>query len=133
MKAAIQSVADQTNGLIDPRVILAMIMQESSGNVHVISTNNGVQNNGIMQSHAGVSYDPADPAGSILQMVKDGVLGTSSGDGLVQTVTKNGGLWEGIRAYNSGSVDKSNLGNGLGSTASYCTDVANRLTGAKSG
>lgn len=101
--------------------------------MHVILTNNGVQNNGILQSHAGVSYNSADPAGSILQMVKDGILGTSSGDGLVQTVTKNGGLWEGIRAYNSGSVDKTDLGNGLGSTASYCTDVANRLTGAKSG
>ncbi|MCJ1250349.1 hypothetical protein MMC30_007575 [Trapelia coarctata] len=133
MKAAIQSVADETNGLIDPRVILAMIMQESSGNVHVISTNNGVQNNGILQSHAGVGYSAADPAGSIVQMIKDGILGTSSGDGLVQTVTKNGGLWEGIRAYNSGSVDKSNLSNGLGSTSSYCSDVANRLLGAKSG
>jgi len=133
MKAAIQSVADETNGLIDPRVILAMIMQESSGNVHVISTNNSVQNNGILQSHAGVSYSSADPADSIVQMIKDGILGTSSGDGLVQTVTQNGGLWEGIRAYNSGSVDKSNLSNGLGSTASYCSDVANRLTGTKSG
>lgn len=133
MQSAIQAVAGETNGLIDPRVILAMIMQESSGNVHVISTNNGVQNNGILQSHAGVSYNSADPSGSILQMVKDGILGTSSGDGLVQTVTRNGGLWEGIRAYNSGSVDKTDLGNGLGSTASYCTDVANRLTGAKSG
>jgi len=125
-----------TNGLIDPRVILAIVMQESSGNAHVVSTNNGVQNNGLMQSHDGVSYSASDPAGSILQMIKDGTLGVSGpngGDGLEQTVQKFGGLWQGIRAYNSGSVDQSNLSNGLGSTNSYCSDVANRLMGAKSG
>lgn len=126
-----------TNGLIDPRVILAIVMQESSGNVHVISTNNGVENNGLMQSHNGVSYDPSNPAKSILQMIKDGTLGTNGqpggGDGLEQTVQNFGGLWQGIRAYNSGHVDDSDLSDGLGSTNSYCSDVANRLMGAKSG
>ncbi|MCJ1478548.1 hypothetical protein MMC13_007229 [Lambiella insularis] len=136
MLTAIQTVAGMTNGLIDERVILAIIMQESSGNVHVISTNNGVQNNGIMQSHDGVSYSSADPAGSIMQMVKDGVLGVSGptgGPGVLGLVQQYGNLWEGIRAYNSGSVDASNLSDGLGSTPSYCTDIANRLLGAKSG
>lgn len=33
------------------------------------------------------------------------------------------------RMYNSGSVDYNNLNNGLGSTACYATDIANRLTG----
>ena len=31
--------------------------------------------------------------------------------------------------YNSGSVDQTNLNNGLGSTNSYSVDVANRMTG----
>ena len=31
--------------------------------------------------------------------------------------------------YNSGSVDQSNLNDGLGSTATYVADIANRMTG----
>ena len=58
--------------------------------------------------------------------------GTNSGDGIVQLLGKtNGDVWRAVRAYNSGSVDTANLSNGLGSTSSYCSDVANRLTGAK--
>ena len=130
LSSAIQKVSSLSS--IDARVILAVIMQESSGNVRVPTTNNGVVNPGLMQSHNGVSFDPADPEGSILQMVKDGVMGTSSGDGLMQTLQKNGGdVWAAVRQYNSGSVDVKNLSNGLGSTSAYCSDVANRLMGAK--
>jgi hypothetical protein len=72
-----------------------------------------------MQSHNGVEYSDSDPRGSIFQMVRDGTEGTADGDGLVQLV----------RAYNSGSVNKTDLSDGLGATASYVSDCANRLLG----
>lgn len=56
-------------------------MQESGGKVRVGITNDGVSNPGIMLSHACVAFDPMDPQGSILQMVRDGTEGTASGDG----------------------------------------------------
>ncbi|MCJ1387371.1 Syntaxin-binding protein 3 [Xylographa bjoerkii] len=139
IESSIQEISEDTNGLpygpIDPRVILAVIMQESSGNADVDPTNNGVTNPGLMQSHDGVAYNSADPAGSIKQMIHDGVLGVltpGGGDGLYNTTfEQSGSIWEGIRKYNSGSVDVTNLSNALGATASYCSDIANRLMGAK--
>ncbi|PMD12021.1 hypothetical protein NA56DRAFT_683522 [Hyaloscypha hepaticicola] len=111
-----QMVVSQ-NSLVDARFILAIIMQESTGNAYVGCTNNGVENCGLMQAYAGsVSFDPSDPQGSITQMVVDGTQGTSRGPGLVQ-------------GYNSGSIDFSNLSDGLGSTPSYASDIANRLQG----
>lgn len=129
---AIEQVAKETK--IDRRVILCTIMQESQGNVHVrttVSPDGSVRNPGLMQSHNGVEFDPKNPKGSILQMVKDGTEGTKSGDGLVQLLKKyDDNIYEALRGYNSGSVDKSNLSNGLGATASYVSDIANRLCGA---
>ena len=67
-------------------------------------------------------------------MVTDGTAGTPSGDGLVQTVASTGeggaqGMYAGARKYNSGSVDLQDLGQSFGSTASYASDVANRVMG----
>jgi glucan 1,3-beta-glucosidase len=73
------------DSMIDPRLILAIIMQESTGNVFVQCTNNGVENCGIMQAAGGsISYDPNNSQASITQMVRDGTQGTSQGSGLVQ-------------------------------------------------
>jgi hypothetical protein len=135
---AIQQVAGLAQ-TIDARVILGTIMQESSGNVHVqttVSPDGSVRNPGLMQSHNGVEFDPSDPQGSILQMIKDGTLGTPSGDGLVQCLSGNSdpqygdkNIYNAIRCYNSGSVDKSNLNDAMGATTSYVSDIANRLMG----
>ena len=38
-------------------------------------------------------------------------------------------IYEALRLYNSGSLDESNLSNGLGATDSYVSDIANRLIG----
>lgn len=38
-------------------------------------------------------------------------------------------IYRALRLYNSGSLDDSNLSNGLGATNSYVSDVANRLQG----
>ncbi|KAI8943980.1 hypothetical protein F4801DRAFT_573284 [Xylaria longipes] len=139
IKDAITSVSSAQG--VDNRFVLAIMMQESKGCVRVITTANGVSNPGLMQSHngsgscAGVNPCPKD---QIVQMITDGVAGTSSGDGLKQTLATASGHYGGVQAaayyaaarlYNSGSVDYSNLGNGFSSIACYADDVANRLTG----
>lgn len=88
IEQAISSVAGESG--IDRRVILAMIMQESQGNVRVNTTYSadGVRNAGLMQSPNGVLFDANNPQQSILQMVRDGVLGTPFGDGIVQLLAK---------------------------------------------
>jgi LysM repeat protein len=130
MEQAINQVGGDTR--IDRRVILAMIMQESQGNVRVNTTYSadGVRNAGILQSHNGVSFDPNNPKGSILQMVRDGIQGTPFGDGLVQLLARYGNVYAAFRGYNSGSVDPNNLSYGFSSTPNYVSDIANRLMGA---
>ena len=125
--SSITTVAQESG--IDARVILCVIMQESGGNVRVGNTNNGVNNTGIMQANNGVSFNPSDPAGSILQMVRDGTEGTASGPGLKQAFMQYGNYYVALRVYNSGSVNLSQLNDPLGATANYVEDMANRLMG----
>jgi LysM repeat protein len=130
---AVQQVSSESN--IDKRVILAMIMQESHGQVTVGTTNNGVLNTGIMQAHNGAVYDPANPRGSILQMVRDGVEGVSGpngGDGLKQLLQRYGNVFVAFRGYNSGDggINFNDLSAGNGATNSYVSDIANRLMGS---
>lgn len=138
INGAINQVSGETG--VDARFILAIVMQESKGCVRVPTTNNGVVNPGLMQSHNGsgscVGVNPC-PYDTILQMIRDGTAGTSDGAGIQGTVDQASGaigggsraFYAGARLYNSGSVDYNNLNNGLGSTGCYSTDVANRLTG----
>ncbi|KAL8936673.1 MAG: hypothetical protein Q9216_004811 [Gyalolechia sp. 2 TL-2023] len=115
---------------VDVRCILCIIVQESGGNVRVGSTNNGVRNPGIMQSHNGVEFDARDPKGSIERMVRDGAEGTRDGDGLMQLLGKYGGnYYEAMRGYNSGSVNKRDLNDPVGATGDYVQKAANRLMG----
>lgn len=133
MLAAITRVAK--NSMVDARVILATIVDESTGNVNVGCTNNGVQNCGLMQSHNPVdtAFDASDVSNSILQMVRDGVRGTPSGPGLLglfnDDALTGGNLWNVFRAYNSGSIDAENLSDPMGATAAYVSNMANYLTG----
>lgn len=78
------------------------------------------------------------PKDTIERMVKDGVKGTSSGDGLQQLLANQEGegftgvtkYYRAARAYNSGSVvDGTNLAVAASSTPCYASDVANWLTG----
>lgn len=136
---AIKATAKSTG--VDERFILAIVMQESKGCVRVPTTNNGVTNPGLMQSHDGsgtcFGINPC-PSSAIDQMIKDGVAGTSQGPGLQKLYSQAKGEVKGpgsqayyatARLYNSGSADFASLDNGLGSTACYASDVANRLTG----
>ncbi|KAL9005515.1 MAG: hypothetical protein Q9188_001717 [Gyalolechia gomerana] len=114
---------------VDVRCILCIIVQESGGIVRVGSTNNGVRNPGLMQSHNGVSFDPKDPKGSIERMVRDGTEGTRDGDGLMQLLKRYGNYYEAFRGYNSGSVNKGDLNDPVGATGDYVQKAANRLMG----
>lgn len=67
--------------------------------MNVGTTNNGVSNPGIMQTHDGSSFvgnsaSVDDQQTSITAMVVDGIQGTSSGDGLVQLINKHGNIYE---------------------------------------
>ncbi|KAJ5267962.1 hypothetical protein N7524_006002 [Penicillium chrysogenum] len=139
INTSIKSVASETG--VDPRFILAVVMQESKGCVRVHTTNNGVQNTGLMQSHAGEGSCNKDgskttpcPSSMIKQMIKDGTAGTSQGDGLKQCYeAQTGGeaakYYKAARTYNSGSIDSSgNLGQGI-ATHCYSSDIANRVRG----
>jgi LysM repeat protein len=142
MYNSIQSVASSTG--IDARFIFAIIMQESNGCVRAPTTNYGVRNPGLMQSHNGAgtcndgSVQNPCPSSEITQMIQDGSAGTSSGDGLKQCLAEAGTsdvsmYYKAARIYNSGSIAGSgNLGAGI-ATACYATDIANRLTGWFSG
>lgn len=139
IQSAIQQVSASTG--VDARFILAIVMQESEGCVRVPTTNNGVVNPGLMQSHDGsgscAGVEPC-PQSEITQMITDGTAGTSQGPGLQQLISQAAAnigttdaqtFYAAARLYNSGSADYSNLDNGLGSTPCYASDVANRLQG----
>jgi hypothetical protein len=142
ISTAIQSVAASTG--IDSRFILAIMMQESNGCVRAPTTNYGVRNPGLMQSHNGAGtcndgtvQNPCPPS-EVLQMITDGTAGTSSGDGLKQCLAQTGATdvsmyYKAARVYNSGSIASTkNLGQGI-ATHCYASDIANRLTGWSSG
>jgi len=142
LSASIQSVASSTG--VDARFILAIVMQESNGCVRAPTTNYGVRNPGLMQSHDGsgtcndASVSNPCPSSAITQMVTDGTAGTAAGDGLKQCLSLSGAsdvsqYYKAARIYNSGSVDSSkNLGAGI-ATHCYASDIANRLLGWSSG
>ncbi|EXJ73568.1 uncharacterized protein A1O5_03329 [Cladophialophora psammophila CBS 110553] len=130
IKTAIETVARESQ--VDVRVVLCTIMQESGGNVRVrttVSPDGTVRNPGIMQSHNGAEFNPLHAAQSILQMVRDGIEGTKSGDGLKQCFHHQGNWYAALREYNSGRVNVNDLNDGMGATGSYVRDVANRLMG----
>lgn len=135
VKEAIDLEAQKTG--VDARFILATVMQESSGRVNAPTTNNGVNNPGLMQSHNGESFSDIGDGGkaSIFQMIKDGVEGThgkeGGGDGLAQCIEQGGDYFTAARLYNSGQVDKSNLNAPVGATPDYPADIANRVMGKK--
>ncbi|KAF2656297.1 hypothetical protein K491DRAFT_597275 [Lophiostoma macrostomum CBS 122681] len=118
---------------VEERVILSIILQESNGDVGVPCTTapDGSGSCGLMQADGspgfqgqhGLSQDDINNmvnAGT--QHYKSNLEQQGNGDD-AQTI------YEALRLYNSGSVDTSNLSNGLGATDSYVSDIANRLTG----
>lgn len=143
LKTAIKTVAGESG--VDARYIFAVVMQESNGCVRAPTTNYGVTNPGLMQSHNGPGSCNRDgnvqnpcPLSEITTMIRDGTQGTPDGDGLKQLLGKTGTntdskYYIAARMYNSGSVAASkNLGDGI-ATHCYATDIANRLIGWSTG
>ncbi|KAK5123302.1 hypothetical protein LTR85_002732 [Meristemomyces frigidus] len=75
IKEALLHVAGES--AIDSRLILALMMQESSGRASIScrSQSNGRSKCGLMQATDGSSFDSARQAASILQMVREGIEG----------------------------------------------------------
>ncbi|USW50358.1 Putative transglycosylase SLT domain 1, Lysozyme-like domain superfamily [Septoria linicola] len=128
------AIQDRANAsLVDHRLILAFILQESKGCLHTPATESsgGVKNTGLMQAHNGHEYSPKNSEKSILEMVQDGTQGTKKGNGLVQELNAYyGNPYAAARAYNSGYIPQSGeLTEAAGATKCYVSDIANRLTG----
>ena len=127
------AIQDRANAsLVDHRIILATIIQETNGcplNPPTTSSG-GTRNPGLMQSHNGHEYDAKNSRLSILLMVQDGTQGTEHGWGLVDNLNTYGNPYKAMRGYNSGYIpDSGDLSEKAGATACYVTDIANRLTG----
>jgi len=155
IKQSIAAATAQT--LVDSQFVLAVMMQESKGCVRVITTNNGVRNPGLMQSHNGVHTCNDEgsvlypcPQEQVLGMITDGTVGTddSDDDGLnalinqaiaynqatgASAVTRDYAqvFYQAARLYNSGSTSPNwaNLNDANGATATYVDDIVNRLLG----
>jgi len=135
LKSAILSVSKSSG--VDERFIMAIMMQESNGCVRAPTTNYGVVNPGLMQSHDGshscYNVSPC-PSSEILGMIQDGTEGTSSGPGLKQALASESSsdaseYYKAARIYNSGSIASDGLLQDGIATHCYSSDIANRLLG----
>ncbi len=148
IRSSILSVAGQT--CMDPRFILAVVMQESNGCVRVVSTVGGNANPGLMQSFegsgscnsGGTTLSPC-PSSVIHQMIIDGTArpDVSSGVTLVSALNQASSMddcepaqafYRAARFYNSGPSSlpaNGDLGGAPGATLCYSSDIANRLLG----
>lgn len=156
IRDAIHEVSAQTK--VDARLILAMMMQESNGNVLVECTNTwGAPDCGIMQMGGSRNFTESDPERSIKDMIEDGVRGTRglpgfgqetvpglltymNGDTFVEVgndTTKD--FWHGnpyaaVHLYNAGNILSEDLTVGSSATNNdepnpYAHDVLSRLMG----
>lgn len=146
VRDSIIAVANKT--YMDPRFILAVVMQESNGCVRVVSTAGGNSNPGLMQSfegkgscdNNGMPVYPCPPT-VIHQMIVDGTAAPVEGPTLVSALNKAASMdncepaqafYRAARLYNSGlnSMPASgDLGGAPGATLCYSSDIANRLLG----
>ncbi|KAF2658533.1 hypothetical protein K491DRAFT_592960 [Lophiostoma macrostomum CBS 122681] len=127
IKTAIESVAGDTK--VDARLILAIIMQESTGNVNIHCTGSGSTDCGLMQVRGGQSYSTDD---SIADMVAEGVKGTSATPGYLAyfNADTSGDPFAAAHIYNVGSLSSIDLTEASwGGPNAYANDIASRLLG----
>lgn len=97
------AIQDRANAsLVDHRIILATIIQETNGCPlsPPTTSSGGTRNPGLMQSHNGHAYDAKHSRLSILLMVQDGTQGTQHGWGLVDNLNTYGNPYKALRGYN---------------------------------
>ena len=144
LRTAIQEVSKSSG--VDPRFILAIVLQESNGCVRVPTTRGSISNPGLMQTYEGKASCNSNgnvmtpcPQSEITQMVQEGTSGTGPGsDCLVEALKKEASsdvskYYKAARIYNSGSIDPSGQLQLGGATHCYSSDVANRLIGWNTG
>ncbi|KAK4508807.1 hypothetical protein PRZ48_002546 [Zasmidium cellare] len=141
----IQVALDQVSAWhdIDPRFLLAILLQESKGDVNVECVGPEPRC-GILHAYKGSRFDPASPQASITKMLVEGIKGGAQrGPGLLNLLNGKpkfayvevGDYFAVARAWNSGAVKEGDLdvlppGKGRGrGEASFVNDVANRLMG----
>ncbi|KAM3423963.1 hypothetical protein BST61_g1356 [Cercospora zeina] len=144
LHASILSISQSTS--VDPRFILATVLQESSGNVRVGTTSLANSNPGLMQSYgplctgtcSTVPISERCPTSMIEQMIREGTASNSAGMSLQDLIKKSGvddvsKYYKATRMYNSGPNSipaNGDLSAQSGAaTGSYASDVANRLRG----
>ncbi|KAI0593464.1 hypothetical protein F4775DRAFT_577842 [Biscogniauxia sp. FL1348] len=118
---------------VEERVIFCIIMQESTGNVGIQTTtnNDGHSTAGLMQCDGSPGF-PGQHGLSQDQITSMVSAGTQH---FKQNLKDFGDadtadcIYKALREYNSGSVNPDNLSDGRGATASYVSDIANRLLG----
>ncbi|KAK3682831.1 hypothetical protein B0T22DRAFT_484854 [Podospora appendiculata] len=118
---------------VEERVIFAIIMQESGGNVGVQTTtnNDGHGTAGLMQCDASPGF-PNQHGLSQDQITSMITAGTNHFKGNLKefgNADTADCIYKALRSYNSGSVNVNDLSDGRGATASYVSDIANRLLG----
>ncbi|ETI24523.1 hypothetical protein G647_03892 [Cladophialophora carrionii CBS 160.54] len=153
LKMSILTVASDT--YIDPRFVLATVMQESNGCVRVQTTSDANPNPGLLQSFNGKgtcnhngTFDTPCPPPVIHRMVIDGVAAPIDGVTIVAALNQAAEMagvepaqahYRAARFYNSGPESLPPETNGdLGSditaaTRCYASDIANRLLGWSNG
>ncbi|KAJ4293175.1 hypothetical protein N0V90_008457 [Kalmusia sp. IMI 367209] len=138
LKTAILEVASSSK--VDARLILAIIMQESTGKVSIHCTEETAC--GIMQHRDSPSFDSSNPKQSIKAMIETGIYGTSSIPGFltyfngdaadlpwVNTYLINGNPYAAAHVYNTGHIDTEDLSSDGGKSNYYAHDILSRLQG----
>ncbi|PSN69981.1 hypothetical protein BS50DRAFT_301781 [Corynespora cassiicola Philippines] len=153
IKDAIVDVSRES--FVDARLILALIMQESTGNVNVACT--GAENSdcGIMQIRGSREFQSNSTKESIRHMIEDGVYGTPRNEEVGATKGWPGfahyfdapdddlkwvnpdDFWRGnpfaaAHIYNAGAITSDNLteaDGGIDKNQYYSNDIASRLSG----
>ena len=118
-----------------------MIMQESTGNIRVettITPEGAFSTAGLLQcigcsSAADKEKEAPLTQEDVTEMIRGGITTlkenlTQLGAG-PQQLNEPEFIYPALRKYNSGSVNKENLSDGIGATASYVSDIAVRLQG----
>ncbi|EXJ60628.1 hypothetical protein A1O7_04781 [Cladophialophora yegresii CBS 114405] len=156
LKVAILTVASET--YIDPRFVLATVMQESNGCVRVQTTSLANPNPGVLQSYNGNgtcnhngTFDTPCPPSMIHRMIMDGVAAPIDGVTIVSALNQAVAEVDGVEAepaqayyraarfYNSGPASlppetDGDLGSNItAATRCYASDIANRLRGWSNG
>jgi hypothetical protein len=109
-----------------------MMMQESRGDVGVITTySSGVPTAGLMQCSGcpGFPGQHGLSQSDITSMVCGGVEHFKMNLDNWRNEWSANTVFSALREYNSGNVNVADLSDGRGATASYVSDIANRVTG----